>query len=126
LIVNTGLEPEITATDLELESIIPDADREGYDMHEILLRVFDDGDLAVIGAESAVDIAGRRQLLQVPEEQRAAVREFMIDQYNATVATPWIAAERGYIDAVIEPSRTRLEIRHAVELLRDQDSPYPM
>jgi acetyl-CoA carboxylase carboxyltransferase component len=78
--------------------------------------------IAVIGAESAVDIAGRRQLLQVPEEQRAAVRDFMIDQYNATVATPWIAAERGYIDAVIEPSRTRLEIRHALQLLRDKEA----
>lgn len=70
----------------------------------------------------ASGIAGRRQLEQVPEEQRAAVREFMIDQYNTTVATPWIAAERGYIDAVIEPSRTRLEIRHALRLLRDKEA----
>ena len=44
----------------------------------------------------------------------------MIDFYNETVATPWMAAERGYIDAVIEPSATRLEIRKALTLLRDK------
>ncbi|WP_280449968.1 carboxyl transferase domain-containing protein, partial [Nocardia brasiliensis] len=55
-----------------------------------------------------------------PEEQRAAVRQQMIDFYNATMATPWVAAERGYIDAVIEPSTTRLEIRKALTLLRDK------
>ncbi|WP_280364968.1 carboxyl transferase domain-containing protein, partial [Nocardia abscessus] len=43
-IVNPGLEPEITATDRELDTIIPDSDRAGYDMHEILLRIFDDGE----------------------------------------------------------------------------------
>ncbi|WP_280449460.1 carboxyl transferase domain-containing protein, partial [Nocardia brasiliensis] len=55
-----------------------------------------------------------------PEEQRAAVRQQMIDFYNATMATPWVAAERGYIDAVIEPSTTRLELRRALQLLRDK------
>ncbi|WP_406230856.1 acyl-CoA carboxylase subunit beta [Nocardia sp. NBC_01009] len=252
-IVNPGLEPEITASDLELDSIIPDSDRAGYDMHDILLRLFDDGDfleigaataqnlitgftrvdgrsvgvianqpmvlggaidakcsdkathfirlcnafrlplvfvvdtpgvlpgveeerngvikrggrffravlestvpivtvvvrkaygggyavmgckqlgadislawptarIAVMGAESMVTIVGKRQLAQVPADQRAAVRDYMINQYNETVATPWIAAERGYIDAVIEPSRTRLEIRQALRLLRDKES----
>jgi acetyl-CoA carboxylase carboxyltransferase component len=38
--VNPGLEPEITAHDLELDSILPDPDNTGYDMHEILLRIF--------------------------------------------------------------------------------------
>lgn len=252
-VVNPGLEPEITPSDLKLDSIIPDSDRVGYDMHDILLRLFDDGDfheiaagtaqnlitgfarvdgrsvgvvanqpmvlggaldakcsdkathfirlcnafslplifvvdtpgvlpgveeerngvikrggrffravleanvpivtvvvrkaygggyavmgckqlgadislawptarIAVMGAESAVGIVGKRQLADVPVDQRAAVREFMINQYNENVATPWIAAERGYIDAVIEPSRTRLEIRHALRLLREKEA----
>ncbi|MFD3705329.1 acyl-CoA carboxylase subunit beta [Nocardia sp. NPDC058658] len=250
-IVNPGLEPDITAYDLELDTIIPDSDRAGYDMHDILLRLFDDGEfheirttfapnmitgfarvdghpvgvlanqplvlggsvdavasdkatyfirlcnafniplifvvdtpgvlpgleqedagviirggrvpraiieatvpiinlvvrksyggaygmmgcrqvgadvsfawptasIAVMGAESAVDLAGKRQLAAVAEEHRAAARDWMINQYNETIATPWIAAERGYIDAVIEPSRSRLEIRHALRLLRDK------
>ncbi|WP_369028385.1 carboxyl transferase domain-containing protein, partial [Nocardia farcinica] len=49
-------EPEITAYDLELESIIPDSDREGYDMHEILLRIFDDGDFHEIRAAHAPNL----------------------------------------------------------------------
>ncbi|RDI67777.1 acyl-CoA carboxylase subunit beta [Nocardia pseudobrasiliensis] len=251
-IVNPGLEPEVTAHDLELDSIIPDSDKSGYDMHDILLRIFDDGDfhefgagtaqnlitgftrvdgrpvgvianqpmvlggaldaqcsdkathfirlcdafnlplvfvvdtpgvlpgveeerngvikrggrffravieatvpivtvvvrkaygggyavmgckqlgadislawptarIAVMGAESMVGIVGRRQLAATPPEQRETVRQNMIDFYNATVATPWTAAERGYIDAVIEPSTTRLEIRKALRLLRQKD-----
>ncbi|SNY76297.1 Acetyl-CoA carboxylase, carboxyltransferase component [Nocardia amikacinitolerans] len=251
-IVNPGLEPEMTKHDLELDSIIPDADKVGYDMHDILVRIFDDGAfhevsagtaqnlitgfarvdgrsigvianqpmvlggaldaqcsdkathfirlcnafglplvfvvdtpgvlpgieeersgvikrggrffravieatvpivtvvtrkaygggyavmgckqlgadislawptarIAVMGAESMVGIIGRKQLEATPAEQRAEVRQQMIDFYNATMATPWIAAERGYIDAVIEPSQTRLEIRKALRLLRDKD-----
>ncbi|MFF0490314.1 acyl-CoA carboxylase subunit beta [Nocardia sp. NPDC004068] len=255
-IVNPGLEPEVTAHDRELDAIIPDSDKSGYDMHDILLRIFDDGEfheigaataanlvtgfarvdgrsvgvvanqplvlggaldaqcsdkathfirlcdafglplifvvdtpgvlpgvdeerngvikrggrffravieasvpivtvvvrkaygggyavmgckqlgadislawptarIAVMGAESMVGIVGRRQLAATPPEQRETVRQNMIDFYNATVATPWIAAERGYIDAVIEPSRTRLEIRKALRLLREKDSRKP-
>lgn len=250
-VVNPGLEPETTESDLELNSLVPDADNSGYDMHDILLRIFDDGDfheigagsgrniitgfarvdgrsvgvvanqpmvsagaldarasdkaahfvrmcdafeiplvfvvdtpgflpgveqekigvikrggrflfsyveatvpkvtvvirksygggyavmgskqlgadvnlawptarIAVMGAESAVSLIGRKQIEAAPEEQRAAVRQQMIDFYNATIATPWVAAERGYIDAVIEPSATRLELRRALHLLRDK------
>ncbi|MEU7144070.1 acyl-CoA carboxylase subunit beta [Nocardia sp. NPDC046473] len=255
-VVNPGLEPELTSHDLELNSIIPDSDKVGYDMHEILLRIFDDGDfhemgagtaqnlitgfarvdgrsvgvvanqpqalggaldaqasdkathfirlcdayglplifvvdtpgvlpgieeerngvikrggrffravieatvpmvtivtrkaygggyavmgckqlgadislawptarIAVMGAESMVGIVGRKQLEAAPVDQRAAVRQQMIDFYNATMATPWIAAERGYIDAVIEPAQTRLEIRKALRLLREKDTAKP-
>ncbi|AFU01960.1 acyl-CoA carboxylase subunit beta [Nocardia brasiliensis] len=255
-LVNPGLEPELTAHDLELNSIIPDSDKVGYDMHEILLRMFDDGEfhemaaataqnlitgfarvdgrsvgvianqpqvlggaldaqcsdkathfirlcdafglplvfvvdtpgvlpgveeerngvikrggrffravieatvpivtvvtrkaygggyavmgckqlgadislawptarIAVMGAESMVGIIGRKQLEATPVAQRAAAREQMIDFYNATIATPWIAAERGYVDAVIEPAQTRLEIRKALRLLREKDTAKP-
>jgi long-chain acyl-CoA carboxylase carboxyl transferase subunit len=50
-IVNPGLEPEITSHDLELDSIVPDADNTAYDMHEILLRIFDDGDVFDVAAQ---------------------------------------------------------------------------
>ncbi|QIS14091.1 acyl-CoA carboxylase subunit beta [Nocardia arthritidis] len=75
--------------------------------------------IAVMGAESAVAIIGRKQLAAAGENA-PAVRQEMIDVYNRTVATPWVAAERGYIDAVIEPSQTRLELRRALDLLRDK------
>ncbi|WP_187689086.1 acyl-CoA carboxylase subunit beta [Nocardia wallacei] len=250
-VVNPGLEPEITDSDRELDTIIPDSDRAGYDMYDVLLRIFDDGEfhevgdasarnmitgfarvdgrsvgvvanqplvssgaidarssdkaahfirlcdafglplvfvvdtpgvlpgveeekigvikrggrffyavveatvpivtvvvrkaygggyavmgckqlggdinlawptarIAVMGGEAAVGLTQRRQLAAVSDAERPAVRQQMIDFYNATVATPWIAAERGYIDAVIEPSSTRLEIRKALRLLRDK------
>src|SRR6202040_493550 len=44
-IVNPGLEPEITPHDYELDSIVPDSDNMAYDMPEILLRIFDDGEV---------------------------------------------------------------------------------
>ncbi|MBO0854698.1 MAG: methylmalonyl-CoA carboxyltransferase, partial [Nocardia sp.] len=250
-IVNPGLEPEITDTDRELDSLIPDSDNASYDMHEVLLRIFDDGEfheigadaarnviigfsrvdgrsvgvvasqpmylagaldtkasdkaahfirmcdafeiplvfvvdtpgilpgleqektgiikrggrflfayveatvpkvtvvvrkayggawalmgakalgadayfawptarIAVMGAESAINLIGKRQIEAAPEDQRETIRQQMIDFYNTTIATPWQAAERGYIDAVIEPSSTRLELRRALALLRDK------
>ncbi|MGC4961404.1 acyl-CoA carboxylase subunit beta [Gordonia sp. DT101] len=253
-LVNPGLEPEITDSDRELDSMVPDEHHVGYDMFDILLRLFDDGDLheisegvannmitafarvdgrsvgvvanqpmvaagaidarasdkaahfirlcnafglplifvvdtpgvlpgveeerigvikrggrffyavveatvpiativvrkafgggyavmgskqlgadinlawptariAVMGGEAAVGLTQRRQLAAVPEEDRAAVRQQMVDLYDTTVATPWVAAERGYIDAVIEPSQTRLELRKALAMLADKDGP---
>ncbi|MFD5176607.1 acyl-CoA carboxylase subunit beta [Nocardia sp. NPDC058379] len=250
-VVNPALEPEITDTDRELDTLIPDSDRAGYDMYDVLLRIFDDGEfhevgasaarnmitgfarvdgrsvgvvanqpqvfsgaidarcsdkaahfirlcdafglplifvvdtpgvlpgveeekigvikrggrffyavveatvpivtvvvrkaygggyavmgckqlgadvnlawptarIAVMGAEAAIGLTQRRQLAAVPEAERDGVRQQMVDFYNTAVATPWIAAERGYIDAVIEPSTTRLEIRKALHLLRDK------
>ncbi|HEU4362632.1 MAG TPA: acyl-CoA carboxylase subunit beta, partial [Mycobacterium sp.] len=50
-VINPGLEPEITPHDLELDAIVPDSDNTAYDMHEILLRIFDDGDLLEIGEQ---------------------------------------------------------------------------
>jgi acetyl-CoA carboxylase carboxyltransferase component len=249
-LINPGLEPEITETDLELDTFMPDADNAGYDMHDIILRIFDDGTfheigaqvahniitgfsrvdgrpvgvvanqptylsgaldaassdkaahfvrlcdafniplvfvvdtpgflpgveqekvgvikrggrflfayleatvpkvtvvvrksygggyavmgskqlgadinlawptarIAVMGAEGAVNIMGRRQLAEAGDNA-PAVRAQLINFYNEFVATPYIAAERGYIDAVIEPSQTRLEIRKALKLLQDK------
>ncbi|MFC7450449.1 acyl-CoA carboxylase subunit beta [Rhodococcus daqingensis] len=252
-IVNPGLEPEITEDDLSLDTFMPDADNAGYDMHDVLLKIFDDGDfhevrsqtaqniitgfarvdgrpvgvvanqpmylsgaldaaasdkaahfvqvcdayniplvlvvdtpgflpgveqekvgvikrggrflfsyvsatvpkvtvvvrksygggyavmgskqlgadvnfawptarIAVMGAESAVAVIGRRQI-EAAGENAPAVRRELINYYNEHVATPYIAAERGYIDAVIEPATTRLEIRKALTLLRDKELP---
>ncbi len=76
--------------------------------------------IAVMGAESAVAVIGRRQI-EAAGENAPAVRQQLINFYNEHVATPYIAAERGYVDAVIEPSTTRLEIRKALNLLRDKE-----
>ncbi|MFD6102866.1 carboxyl transferase domain-containing protein, partial [Nocardia salmonicida] len=76
--------------------------------------------IAVMGAEGAVSLLGAAQIAAAPEDQRAAIRQNLIDFYNANVATPWVAAERGFIDAIIEPASTRLELRRALKLLQDK------
>jgi acetyl-CoA carboxylase carboxyltransferase component len=53
-----------------------------------------------------------------PEAQE--VKRSFIEGYNLNMAIPWIAAERGFIDAVIEPHTTRLQLRKALHLLRDK------
>jgi peptidoglycan/xylan/chitin deacetylase (PgdA/CDA1 family) len=53
-VINPGLEPEITPHDLELDSIVPDADNTAYDMHEILIRIFDDGDFLDVTAQAGL------------------------------------------------------------------------
>ncbi len=249
-IVNPGLEPEITPHDLELDSIVPDNDNTAYDMHEILLRIFDDGEFLDVAAQSgqaiitgyarvdgrpvavianqpmynagAIDneesdkaarfvrfndsfniplvfivdtpgfmpgvqqekngiikrggrflyavveadvpkvtitirksyggayaVMGSKQLTAdlnfvwptariavigadgaaqllvkrfpdptAPEVQK--IKADFIEGYNLNLATPYIAAERGYVDAVIEPHQTRLLLRKSMRLLRDK------
>jgi acetyl-CoA carboxylase carboxyltransferase component len=249
-IVNPGLEPEITPTDLELDTIVPDADNTAYDMHEILLRIFDDGDvfeiadqrgpaiitafarvdgrsvgvianqpmvmsgavdseasdkassfirfcdsynlplvfvvdtpgampgvaeekngiikrggrffnaiveadvpkvtiivrkaygggyavmgskqlsadlnfawptarIAVIGADGAAQLLVKRFPDPTAPEVQQIKKDF-IEGYNLNMAIPWIAAERGYIDGVIQPHETRLLLRKSLHLLRDK------
>jgi len=251
-IVNPGLEPEITPHDLELDAIVPDSDNTAYDMHEILLRIFDDGDIfevgqqrgqAIITAFARVDghpvgvianqpmymsgaidneasdkaagfirfcdsynlplvfvvdtpgflpgveqekggiikrggrflnavveadvpkvtitirksyggayavmgskqlsadlnfawptaritvigAEGAAQLLMkrfpdptTPEAQK--VKQDFINGYNENMAIPWVAAERGYIDGVIQPHETRLLLRKSLRLLVDKQN----
>ncbi|BBZ65017.1 propionyl-CoA carboxylase subunit beta [Mycolicibacterium insubricum] len=250
IVVNPGLEPEITSHDMELDTLVPDNDNQAYDMMEILLRIFDDGDvfeiadqrspemitafarvdgntvgvianqpmymsgavgneasdkaagfirfcdsfnlplvfvvdtpgampgvaeeekgiikrggrffnaiveadvpkvtfvirkaygggyavmgskqlsadlnfawptarIAVIGAEGAAQLLVKRfPDPTAPEVQK--IRQDFVDGYNLNMATPWIAAERGYIDGVIEPHETRLLLRKSLKMLRDK------
>jgi acetyl-CoA carboxylase carboxyltransferase component len=249
-IVNPGLEPEITPHDLELDTIVPDADNTAYDMHEVLLRIFDDGDvfeiadqrgpaiitafarvdgrsvgvianqpmfmsgavdneasdkassfirfcdsynlplvfvvdtpgampgveqekggiikrggrffnaiveaevpkvtiivrkaygggyavmgskqlsadlnfawptarIAVIGADGAAQLLMKRFPDPTTPEAQQIKKDF-VDGYNLNIAIPWTAAERGYIDGVIEPHETRLLLRKSLHLLREK------
>ncbi len=79
--------------------------------------------VAVMGAQGAVNIIQRKAIAASsdPEGTRAA----FITEYEDTFATPYIAAERGYVDAVIEPSSTRREIARALRLLRNKRETLP-
>jgi propionyl-CoA carboxylase beta chain len=62
-----------------------------------------------MGAKGAAEILHRRS---TPEVRAAAEAD-----YSATLLTPWVAAERGYVDDVITPSETRRKVAAAFELL---------
>lgn len=251
-VINSGLEPEITESDLLLDTFMPDSDNAGYDMHDVIIRLFDDGafheygelfapniltgfvrvdghsvgvvanqpavmsgtldtdsaekatrfvricnayniplvflvdtpgilpgvveeakgtirrsgkfmfayveatvpkvtvvlrkayggayavmgckqlgadinfawptaKIAVMGAESAAAVLTRRQTENATPEEAEKIRADFVAFYNVMMATPYLAAERGYIDAVIQPSETRLQIRKALAQLRDKE-----
>jgi propionyl-CoA carboxylase beta chain len=79
--------------------------------------------IAVMGAQGAVNILYRRELAAAedPDAQRAQ----RITEYEDTLANPYIAAERGYVDAVIRPGETRLAVTRALRALRTKRQTLP-
>ncbi|TCC45783.1 acyl-CoA carboxylase subunit beta [Kribbella capetownensis] len=79
--------------------------------------------IAVMGAQGAVNILYRRELAGTDDAESR--RQQLITEYEDHLANPYIAAERGYIDAVIKPSETRAEIIRALRLLRTKRDTLP-
>ena len=79
--------------------------------------------IAVMGAQGAVNILHRRELAHAadPETRRAE----LIEEYQATLAHPYLAAERGYVDRVILPHETRVQIIRALRALRTKRESLP-
>ncbi len=79
--------------------------------------------IAVMGAQGAVNILYRKDLAQAddPDAERAR----FVAEYEDTLANPYIAAERGYIDEVILPSETRVRIVSALRSLRGKRQSRP-
>ena len=79
--------------------------------------------IAVMGAQGAVNILYRSELKDAedPEAKRAE----LITEYEDTLANPYVAAERGYVDAVISPHETRIEVVRALRLLRSKRETLP-
>ncbi len=79
--------------------------------------------IAVMGAQGAVNILYRNELANAedPEARRAE----LIQEYEDTLANPYVAAERGYVDGVIAPHETRMEIVRALRLLRTKRATLP-
>ena len=75
-----------------------------------------------MGAEGAVGILYRRDLGQ---EDEAAARQAKIDEYRDKFASPYVAAERGYVDEVIEPRLTRPKLIRALKLLENKRDSNP-
>ncbi len=83
--------------------------------------------IAVMGAQGAANILYRKQLAKVEKEggDVDARRAELIDDYETTLANPYVAAERGYVDAVIQPHETRGEVVRALRLLRTKRETLP-
>jgi propionyl-CoA carboxylase beta chain len=80
-------------------------------------------EIAVMGASGAANILYRRELADAHDPE--ARRKELVDDYESHFANPYIAAERGYVDAVIAPSRTRHEVIRALRLLRTKRESLP-
>jgi len=80
-------------------------------------------ELAVMGPNGAVEILYRRELQEAadPEKRRAE----LIDDYTERFANPYVAAERGFIDDVIDPADTRMKVIAGLEMLKSKREELP-
>lgn len=79
--------------------------------------------IAVMGAQGAVNILYRKEIAgaDAPEAKRTE----KIQEYEDTLANPYVAAERGYVDAVVHPSETRGYVTRALRTLRNKRGALP-
>src|SRR3954453_23585812 len=80
-------------------------------------------EVAVMGPEGAVNIIYRKDIANSPTPDER--RQKLIDDYKAHFANPYSAAERGYIDDVIEPRQTRPKLIKALRMLQSKRVPQP-
>jgi propionyl-CoA carboxylase beta chain len=79
--------------------------------------------IAVMGAQGAVNILHRKRIAKAEDPE--AVRAQVVQEYEDTLVTPYIAAERGYIDSVIPPSHTRTYVIRSLRMLRNKREALP-
>ena len=80
-------------------------------------------ELAVMGSQGAVEIVYRRELADADDP--ASRREELIDEYAERYANPYLAAERGFIDDVVDPADTRRLLAASLEMLSTKREDLP-
>ena len=80
-------------------------------------------EIAVMGPDAAVNIIFRNQLQSA--EDKEALRAQLVQDYKDRFASPYVAAERGYLDDVIDPRETRWQVVRALEMLRNKTDSTP-
>jgi acetyl-CoA carboxylase carboxyltransferase component len=80
-------------------------------------------ELAVMGPQGAVEIVYRRQLAEADDP--AARRAELVEEYTERYANPYVAAERGYVDAVISPAETRQILVRSLNMLASKREELP-
>jgi propionyl-CoA carboxylase beta chain len=80
-------------------------------------------EIAVMGAEGAVGVLYRREIAEA--EDKGAARQARVHELEEKFQNPYVAAERGFIDEVIEPSQTRPKLIRALKLLENKRDTNP-
>ncbi|HEV2763030.1 MAG TPA: acyl-CoA carboxylase subunit beta [Pyrinomonadaceae bacterium] len=80
-------------------------------------------EIAVMGAEGAVGILYRREISEAEDKETA--RRARVSEFEEKFANPYVAAERGFIDEIIEPSQTRPKLIRALSLLENKRDTNP-
>jgi propionyl-CoA carboxylase beta chain len=80
-------------------------------------------EIAVMGAQGAVNILYRREIAEAKDPE--ALRAQLVADYNETLANPYNAAERGIVDAVIEPNQSREYITKVLRTLKTKRDSLP-
>ena len=80
-------------------------------------------ELAVMGPQGAVEILNRRELQQAADTD--ARKAELVDEYTEKYANPYVAAERGIVDAVIDPSETRQKVVAAFRMIESKREELP-
>ena len=76
-----------------------------------------------MGPEGAVNIVYRRELVAAGDQN--GVRQQKIEEFKERFANPFVAAERGYVDDVIEPRETRPRVIRALRMLENKVDTMP-
>jgi acetyl-CoA carboxylase carboxyltransferase component len=76
-----------------------------------------------MGADGAVNIISREEIRDAPDPE--AKRRELLDDYKQKFSNPYVAADRGYVDDVIDPRETRYRIITALEMLQNKAQSNP-
>jgi acetyl-CoA carboxylase carboxyltransferase component len=76
-----------------------------------------------MGAKGAVEVIFRKEIEAAEDSE--ATEERLTESYRAAFANPWAAAERGYVDDVIEPRTTRRRLGAALDMLQNKRQGLP-
>ena len=80
-------------------------------------------EIAVMGAEGAARILYRREIAEAQDKE--AARKARVAEFEEKFENPYVAAERGFVDEVIEPAQTRPKLIRALSLLENKRETNP-
>ena len=95
----------------------------GKSMGADRVAVWPTGEIAVMGAEGAVEVLYRKEIEEA--EDAAEARARYIREYAETFANPYVAAGRGMVDQIIEPAETRAYLARSLAVLRTKRQTLP-